>query len=235
MRVSTTFLASTCVLALLIAGASVFAQDQTAEQRVAAIKQNLAQSQQNLKGYQWTETTVVSYKGEEKSSTTNACSYGADGKVVKTPVAAPAPEEGKRGLRGKVAENKKEDISAYMQSVVALIKTYVPPDPAKIQACKDAGKMAMTVTEPGKRAKIDFKDYEKPGDDLAVEVDLATNQVLGLSVASYVTDAKDAVSFNVTMAALPDGTSYPATVKIDAPAEALAVVITNSAYQKKAN
>lgn len=243
MRVQHILIALVCVLASLIGGFAVYAQAPatptgsapTAEERVAAIKQHLAQSQQNLKQYQWTQTTVVSYKGEEKSSTANSCAYGADGKVVKTPVAAPAEAEGKRGLRGKVVDNKKEEMAAYMQSAVALIKSYVPPDPAKIQACKEAGKMTMTVIENGKRAKIDFKDYEKPGDNLGVEIDMATNQILGLSVASYLADAKDAVNLSVAMAALPDGTGYPSTIKIDAPAKEMAVAITNSTYQKKTN
>ena len=121
-----------------------------------------------------------------------------------------------------------------MQSSVALIKSYIPPDPAKIQACKDAGKMAMTVVEPGKRAKIDFKDYEKPGDVLGIEIDLATNQILGLTVDSYLADAKDVVKLEVKMAALPDGTGHPATIKIDAPARGVGSD-HECAYQKKAN
>ncbi len=243
VRIQHALIALVCVLASVIGALAASAQTPatptgtapTPEERIAAIKQNLITSQQNLKHYQWTETTAVSYKGEEKSRTANSCAYGADGKVVKTPVSAPAEAEGKRGLRGKVVENKKEELGAYMQSAVALIKSYVPPDPAKIQACKEAGKMTMTVIEPGKRAKIDFKDYEKPGDNLGVEIDLATNQILGLSVASYLADAKDAVNLSVAMAALPDGTGYPSTIKIDAPAKGLAVAITNAAYQKKAN
>lgn len=220
-------------VASLIGSAAAQVPPPTAEERVAAIKQNLVQSQQNLKQYQWTETTAVIFKGEEKSSTTNSCAYGADGKVVKTPVSAPAPAQEKRGLRGKVVENKKEELSAYMKGAVELIKSYVPPDPAKIQACKEAGKMTMTVTEPGKRAKVDFKDYAKPGDNLGVEMDLATNQILGLSVSSYLADAKDAVTLKVAMATLPDGTGHPAKINIDAPAKELAVTVTNSAYQKK--
>ena len=245
MRVQHVVTALFCALATTAAGAAVYAQATgeapaaapnaapTAEERVAAIKQNLAQSQTNLKQYQWSETTVFSYKGEQKSSTTNSCAYGTDGKVVKTPTSAPAEAEEKRGVRGKIAENKKEEISAEMQSVLALIKTYVPPDPAKIEACKDAGKVSITVTEPGKRARVDFKDYEKPGDNLGVEIDLTTNQILAVSVASYLADAKDAVSLNVAMASLPDGTGYPASIKIDAPAQSIALAVTNSEYQKK--
>lgn len=239
MRVPNVFTVLVGVLAVTALGSAVCAlatgETPTADERVAAIKQNLAKSQQNLKQYSWTETTAVIYKGEEKSKKVNSCAYGADGKVVKTEVSAPAVEEGKRGVRGKVVEGKKEEMAEYVLSAVALIKGYVPPDPAKIQACKDAGKMTMTVIEAGKRARIDFKDYEKPGDNLGVEIDLTTNQILGLTVASYLADAKDAVNLNVAMEALPDGTGHPSTIKIDMPAKEMKVAVTNSAYQKKSN
>jgi hypothetical protein len=89
--------------------------------------------------YQWTETQVVNLKGEDKSAKQFSCSYGPDGKVVKTALTAPAPGKDKPGLRGKIVENKKEEMSGYMKSAVALVKSYIPPDPAKIQAAKDAG------------------------------------------------------------------------------------------------
>lgn len=238
----------TCACVFLIAAIAVGAQTQgaptqgaapgqsatAAEQHMAAIKKNLAASQQNLQQYQWTETRVVSYKGEAKSTTTSSCSYGQDGNVVKTVTSTPEEHE-KHGLKGKVAKHKMDDMEAYMQSAVALVKTYIPPDPSKIQACKEAGKMAMTVIEPNKKVKIDFKDYEKPGDDLAIELDVTTNQILAVTVASYLADVKDAVNLNVAMATLPDGTGYPATIKLDTPAKELGVVLTNSGYTKKAN
>jgi len=243
MKTKRTLVALGCAIALF--GATLIAHAQettppaqaapTTEERVAAIKTHLAQSMQALKQYQWIETTSVSLKGEEKSNTQNNCYYGADGKVVKTPVAAPAEADEKRGLRGKIIENKKEEMGEYMQSAVALVKTYLPPDPAKIQAAKDAGKVSMTPLEGGKRVKVDIKDYEKPGDVLGIEVDMTTNQILGLSVASYLADAKDAVTLDVKMAALADGTGYPSTIVLDGKAKEIKVAITNSGHQKKAN
>jgi hypothetical protein len=205
----------------------------TTAERVAAIKANLVQSMQNLKAYQWTETQVVNLKGEDKSNKQFSCAYGADGKVVKTPMSPPAEDKGKPGVRGKIVENKKEEMSAYMKSAVALLKSYVPPDPAKIQAAKDAGKVSMAVLEPGKRVRVDIKDYQKPGDVLGVEVDMATNQILGLSVASYLTDAKDAVTLDVKMGALPDGTGYPSKIVLDGKSQNIKVTVSNADYKKK--
>jgi opacity protein-like surface antigen len=201
--------------------------------RVAAIKANLVTSMQTLKTYQWTETQVVNLKGEDKSAKQFTCAYGADGKVVKTPVAPKAEPEKKGGLKGKIIENKKEDMAEYMQSAVALIKSYIPPDPAKLQAAKDAGKISMTPLDGGKRMRLDVKDYQKPGDVLGIEVDAVNNQISGLSVATYLENAKDAVKLDVKMAALADGTGYPANIVFDGTSKQIKVTITNSDYKTK--
>ena len=75
---------------------------------------------------------------------------------------SPAAEK-KRGLRGRIAENKKEELTDYMKQAVQLVKTYVPPKPAKIQAAKDAGNVSIEILVPGKRARLIFRNYELPG------------------------------------------------------------------------
>jgi azurin len=94
-----------------------------------------------LRQYQWVETTAVSVRGEEKSRTQSTCYYGADGKLQKTPLGAPPQDEGRkpRGIRGKIVESKKEEMSEAAKEAVALVKQYVPPDPARIQAAKGGG------------------------------------------------------------------------------------------------
>src|SRR5512139_219425 len=115
----TTYLAGIAALVTLMVGSlvlPVFAQQQpTAEERVIALKTNLEQSQIVLRQYEWVETTVVSIKGEEKSRKQSACYYGADGKVTKVLLTPPAPESKKHGLRGKIAEEKKEELTDYMK------------------------------------------------------------------------------------------------------------------------
>jgi hypothetical protein len=201
------------------------------EDHLAAIEQNLQQSRHNLKSYHWKETTVVSSQGEDKAPVVNSCAFDAAGKLIRTPEGAPSTM--KAGMSGKPADTKKDELKAYMHSAVALMRGYVPPDPVKLQKCKTAGKMSETVEEGG-RVKIVFKDYEKPGDDMTVEVNTQTNQILSLDVASYLQTAKDAVKLNAEMASLPDGTNYPSRVRLDTPAKAMGVTVTNSDYQKKA-
>jgi len=218
------------VLTLAAAGL-VAAQAPTNEERIAALKQSLATGSTLIKQYEWVETTVMIMKGEEKSNVQNRCYYGADGKIQKTPLAAPAEDaKKKKGIRGKVVENKTEEISGYMKNAVGLVKSYVPPDPAKIQAAKDAGKVA--VTPAGSAVKIDIRDYEKPGDTLGLELDMAKNTLTGLSVASWLKDAKDTVGLKVAFTTLPDGALYASQITLSAPTQKIEVKITNSGYKK---
>ncbi|MCI0407758.1 MAG: hypothetical protein L0191_04190 [Acidobacteria bacterium] len=224
----------TCTLglALLTVLSSMPSAQEPPQDRVAALKQWLGQSAAQLKQYQWVETTVVSVKGEQKSSKEEQCYYGADGKVQKVPLTAPPEEKEKRGLRGKIVENKKEEMSDSMKEAVALVKSYVPPSAQKIDACKAAGNMSMTPLPGGKSMQLTFKNYNKPGDALSVTMDTTTNRLLGISVASYMQDEKDAVTLKVTIDSLPDGTGYASQIALEDKQVEMEVNITNSGYRK---
>jgi hypothetical protein len=209
----------------------------TPQERVAALKQSLADSQKAIRQYEWIETTVISLKGEEKARKQKRCYYGADGKLQKLDIAdaAPpqqAPPRGRRGgrLKAKVVENKTDDMKEYMERAAALVQQYVPPKPEDIQRAKDAGKVKTSTAGPG-RARLEFTDYLKPGDRLAVDVDAAANRLLGLTVATYLDKAEDAVTLDVEVGALADGTSYAKQTTLDAAAKKIRVVIQNSGYR----
>ncbi len=219
-----------CSVVLLLAPAISRAQEM--QQRVAALKQNVARDQQSIRQYEWIETTVISLKGEEKSRKQQQCYYGADGVLQKVTVDASPPPDKKRGIRGRVIAKKTEELTDYMKAAVALVKTYVPPDPARIQAVKDAGNVSLDLPGGGKGARLNFRNYQKPGDVLTVEVDPATNRVIGLTVATYLDDPKDTVTLNVSFLTLQDGTGYPASEVLVATAKNLSVNITNSGYRK---
>jgi hypothetical protein len=208
---------------------------------VAALKQSIGEGTKKLAQYEWIETTVVSLKGEEKARKQNRCYYGADGKVQKVAIGdAPKAEQGggggrpgKRGggaVKGKIVENKKEDMQEYMQQAAALIHSYVPPQPQQIQAVKDGGRLAVNP-QPGGKARIEMKQYLKPGDSLTIDVDTAANRLLGLGVNSYLDKPDEPVTLAVQMNSLPDGALYAAQTTLDAKAKNIRVVITNSGHK----
>lgn len=212
-----------------------FAQEPTAAERVANLKAIMAASQAALRQYEWIETTVVTLKGEEKFRKQERCYYGADGGLAKTQLSATPPPERRRGLLGRIAEHERAEVKDYMEQAFALMKNYVPPKPDKIQAAKDAGKISVTIVDPGKRVRVNLADFYKPGDSLGAEIGLTNNRLLGVTVKSYMEDAQDAVDLQTNYATLDDGTSYVKTITLSAPREQVQVAVENSGYRKTGN
>src|SRR4051812_24962994 len=97
-RVAIRFTIMTTVMIVVVVAitAASSMQDPAAKEqlqaKIAEIKASLAANAAALRQYTWQETTEMSLKGDVKSKTQNACSYGADGKVQKKLVSAP-PEK----------------------------------------------------------------------------------------------------------------------------------------------
>jgi hypothetical protein len=227
---------SICLAAILLAVGSGTAAAQapqpTLPERIAMLKATFASSQANLRSYEWIETTVISLNGEEKSRKQQRCYYGADGALQKIVVDSSPPPQAKRGLRGRIIANKTAELTDYMNSAVGLVKSYVPPDPAKIQAAKDAGNVSVQVLEPGKRAQVNFRDYQKAGDNLAVMVNIATNIIAGVGVSTYLDSPADVVTLDARMSQLNDGTIYTSDITLAASAKKLTVTVQNTGYRR---
>jgi hypothetical protein len=210
------------------------------QQKAAAIKQAAADNQASLRQYQWIETTQVAMKGEIKSTTQKACSYGSDGKVIKTPMASPQqPQQEQKSSGGrhprekeKIGENKKAEMTAYMQKAAALVQQYVPPSPEKIQNAIQSGNLAVNPSAGPGIASLIFKNYNLEGDSMTLGISQSDKKLVNLVVNSYLDDPKDAVNLFVTFATLPDGTSYPGQSVLDVTAKKMKVTITNSDYKK---
>jgi len=216
-------------LALAIAVPAI-AQNPEIQEKLAAVKQAAAENKQKIRQYQWVETTQLTLKGDAKPPTKNSCVYGPDGKVQKTMIGAPPPPPSGGKMKQKVIAKKKGEMKDYMQDVKAVLAMYVPPDPQKMQAAYQAGKLSLNPV-PGAMNLI-FADYAQPGDKMTLTFDTATKKIKGLSINTYMGDEKDVVTLQVQMAALPDGTNYESQTVLNATAKQLVVTTTNSNYQK---
>jgi hypothetical protein len=204
------------------------------QETVAMIKKNLADSKEKIKKYEWIETTTTFMDGEQKSLKQCQCYYSVDGKLTKVETGASTKAKTPGGLRGKIAANKKEELTDYMKNSIAKIHTYLPPEPEKIQKIYAGGLVSIQVLEPGKKFKLSFPDYNEKGDMLTISVDKANQKLIGASVSTSVDDPKEKVVFNTTYNSLPDGTQYVANTTLDAQAKKVKIVIENSGYKKGA-
>jgi hypothetical protein len=201
------------------------------QQKLAAVKQSVAENQQKLHQYQWTETTQLSLKGEDKPPTQSMCMYGPDGKVQKTPIGPPpqAPSGGR--LKQRVVTKKKEEMKDYMGQVKDLLNMYVPPDPQRMQEAFQAGKVSLNATAGAGIANVVFKDYALTGDQMTISFSTATKTINSVNIHTYMDDPKDVVTLAVRFASLPDHTNYVQQSVLDATAKKLQVTTTSSNYQ----
>jgi hypothetical protein len=77
-----------------------------------------------------------------------------------------------------------------------------------------------------------FTDYAQPGDRMTLTFDPASKKIVALSVNTYMGQGKDAVTLQVRMASLPDGTNYSQQTVLNASAKQLVVTTTNSNYKR---
>jgi hypothetical protein len=215
----------------LVAAVPALPQNPALQEKLAAVKQSMAENQQKLRQYQWIETTQLTLKGDAKPPAKNSCLYGPDGQVQKTPI-GPPPEQPSGGrMKQKVIAKKKAEMKDYMQDVKALLGMYVPPDPQRMQAAYQAGKLSLNPI-PG-AANLVFTDYAQPGDKMTLTFDTAAKKITGLSINTYMGQEKDAVTLQVHMGSLPDGANYVQQTILNATAKQLVVTTTNSDYQKR--
>jgi hypothetical protein len=201
------------------------------QEKVAALKESVAQNQQNLRRYRWVETSETILKGETKSTKQSQCQYGPDGKVQKTTLAASAPPKQKKGLRGRVVEKKTDEMKDYMERVASLIQRYVPPDGSQIQESFQSGKSILQPSAGG-IVTIVLRDYAKPGDTVSLAFDAASKKIQGYDVSTFLDAPEDVVTLKVVFETLADGTSHVAQSVLDATAKQIQIRNTNSGYNR---
>lgn len=132
-------------------------------------------------------------------------------------------------MKQKIIANKKAEMQDYMGDVKNLLALYVPPDPQKMQQAFEAGKASLNPAAG--MLNLVFKDYALSGDQMTLTFDTSTKKVVSLSVQTYMGESKDAVTLQVQMDSLPDGTNYVRQTVLNATAKQLVVTTTNSSYK----
>ncbi|TPG34808.1 hypothetical protein [Flavobacterium pectinovorum] len=225
---------SSLLILLFIGGITRVSAQADVKANVAIIKKNLADSKASLKKYEWIETTTVFLKGEQKSVKQKQCYYAVDGKLTKVETGGSTQTKQKGGIRGKVIENKKEEMSDYIKKAIAKIQTYLPPVSEKIQKVYEAGQTTVQILEPNTEFKLSFPNYNEPGDLLSVSVNKPKQKIIKADVSTSVDDPKAKVLFDVTYTDLPDGTQYASKTVLDAPEKKIKIVIENSGFKNAA-
>jgi hypothetical protein len=230
--VSTTLL----ILPVLLVGAvstfSANAQNPELQQQVSDVKQSMAKNKQALASYTWNEQITISLKGEEKKQEHFQVRLGPDLKPEKTSLDPPAaPPSGGR-LKKHVIAKKTEEYKEYADQMKALAQQYVPPDKDLLEQARAQGNITLgTATGNPNEIQLIIHNYLKPGDSMALVFDKTQKALVGLRIASYMDDPKDAMNLTVMFARLPDGINHVSSLVIDGVSKQLNIAIQNGNYQ----
>jgi hypothetical protein len=200
---------------------------------VTALETSLQRSTAALHRYEWTETTVVTVRGEAMPRRESRCRIGPNGKVVRDDVEAAADTGGKKAPAGRGrAVTQVESLPDAVEEAVALVKQYLPLEPARIQAARDAGRVTVKSPDAQGKAHITIADYIKGGDSVAIDLDTAKNHLAGVAVSTFTDKVKHAGTIKMDVASLSDGTVYPSSAVLDIKDEGVTVAVTSGGHKK---
>lgn len=216
--------------ALALFAFTAYAQSSGLQEKMVAVKKAATENKKALQQYQWTETVQLALNGDLKPPQQFSCQYGPNGQVVKTPIGPPPEEPSEGRLKEKIIEKKKKELQEYLQDAKETLAMYQPPDAQRMEAAYQGGRASFNPI-PGAMNLV-FTDYAQPGDKMSVTLSTSTNKITALSIDTYMSKEKDAVTLKVTMGTLPDGTSYPEQSVLDGKEKKVTVTTTSSNYQK---
>ena len=224
-------LAMSAIIALTLGAVAQAGGGASAElkQKVAALKQSVAANQQKLRKYQWTEVQQLTLKGESKPQQQFMCQYGPDGKVEKYPMGPQEQPSGGR-LKQKMIAKKKAEMQDYMADVKSLLAMYIPPNPQKMQQALGTHNLSLSRDEAAKTVNLTFTNYAQPGDQMVITVDTTGKRISTINVNTYMGEAKDKITLNVSFSTLPDGTNYAEKTVLDVAAKEMVVTTQSTNY-----
>jgi len=220
--------ATAAMIVLALAASTAVAQDSGMQQQ---IQQSIAANQQRLAHYTWQEQQTVSLKGEVKSQTLYQVQMGPNGRPQKTQLSAPPPPPEGRRMKERIIEKKEGELKDYAQQISALVHSYVPPNPQKMQQAFQQGSGSLSRAGAG-TVQLAFPNYNMQGDSMKLIINTADKGIQSVDVSSYLNnDPKDAVTFTAQFSKLPDGTNYMSSATVNGEKEHLTIQIQNMNFQ----
>jgi hypothetical protein len=220
------------IAALALTAAISVAQNPQMEEKLMAIRQNMAKNKQQLAQYTWIQTETISLKGDVKDTRTYQVSM-AGGQQQKTEIndEKASTGGGREGrLKKHIVEKKTDEYKEYGQQIAQLVKQYTVPDPERLMQAKQQGNLSLV---PGNGVlTLVIKSFVKPNDQVTFTLSEQTKSPVSMQVNSYLDDPKDAVTISAQFALLPDGTNHVTTSTVNGVEKHLTIQDQNSNYQK---
>jgi hypothetical protein len=191
----------------------------------AATAANRAQ----LASYVWTRTVQVYIEGELKNTIVSAMSIGPDGKMVTTAVSStPTGNVPTKGIRGKIAKGKIDDMKEYVNNGIKTSMGYLYLSKGKMVDYFDAA----IISQSGNTISVLGSNVNQKGDQLMMNLTAGTLAMVNQGFKSTVTGG-DPISGTLNYKTFENGLTALDHGELNLPAKTMKLVIVNSSYAKK--
>lgn len=201
----------------------------------AQMDPKLAQAQQQnaqaLRQYAWKSRTEVRKGGETRNVQLALMRYDSYGALQKTPISStPQQQLPTRGIRGLIAQKKKETFMETLDSLGALAKSYGELSPASMQRFMATAIVAPEMDQQQKLFRISGTNFLQPGDSLTLWVDAVTRKQRRVEI--HTTLDRKPVRIVSDFQDLPMGPTYMARSTVDYPSDELTLITENFDYER---
>lgn len=203
------------------------------QRQIQQMQEEAARNEQQLRAYQWIESTTMTINGSSRPARQSICRYAPNGTLSKTPLGPPAqpPKAGGGPLRHMIAEKKIEEFQKETEEIHALTAMYLPLDHAHFQEALHTRRVDFEHNGLAGNAIV-IHDYAKPGDEVRLVLNSTTMHLQRIVVKSHFDKPQDVFTANLDFASLQDGTSYPGITTIDAPSMKIAISTVESDFSR---
>ena len=199
------------------------------QQQDQKLAQAMKQNQMALQQYTWKSQTQIRKEGEIKATKLFSSRYAANGEVVQLLIEEQSAKLPKFGIRGMVAQKKKEEATKLIESLQRFAKSYAELPPAKMQEFIKTAKVTLETNTVQPSLRLEGANVLQPGDSMVVWVDANSRRQRRIEINSsfegkrvrIVTEFKD----------LPAGPTYMARSVVDYPEEELTLTMENFGYE----
>jgi hypothetical protein len=196
--------------------------------------QKLAQAQkqnaQALRQYTWKSRTEIRKGGETKNVQLALHRYDINGMLQKTTVSStPQQQLPTRGIRGLIAQKKKEDFMETLEGLGALARSYAELSPDAMQRFMGTASVTPEMNSQQKLLRVSGGNILQPGDSMTVWLDAVSRKQRRVEI--HTTLDRKPVKIVSDFQDLPAGPSYMARSVVEYPSADLSLITENFDYQ----
>jgi len=204
------------------------------ESKPAPIQEAQQAQQQNaeaLRQYTWKSRTEIRKGGDTKNVRLALVRYDRYGALQKTQISStPQQQLPTRGLRGLIAQKKKEDFIETLDGLAAVAEAYAEIPADAMRRFLSTASFTPEFGSTQKLLRISGSNVLKPGDSMTLWIDATTRKQHRVEIRTNL-DRKP-VRIVSEFADLAAGPTYMAHSVVDYPSEGVTLITENFDYER---